>query len=122
MSKEGQKSLILKPTRGFGGRGVFKVETKEQYLKEEKNIKEEYCVTPFFEHICELRFIIFKRKVEIMHLKYNSETNIIRPKLKKEEKPKITLSAIRKMKNEAIKVAEIMKYDFIAVDYLVAKD
>lgn len=117
-SKHGALPVILKPINSYNSRGLYMCSSLEEVLeKKDKMENELYCISTFYPHFLEIRFIIFGGKVQLLYPKYE---NPFQSEFKRN--PHIKLSQIRKMKKEALRSADALGFDFVAVDFLVSKD
>lgn len=120
-SVNGTKPVVLKPIASFGGKGVIKCDNYESFCAAMFTVyQEQYCISTFFDHVFELRMLVFLNKVELICPKYDNPLNPLRPALPTAYP--FPLSRFKAMQQEALKVAKVLHYDFIAIDFLVAED
>jgi glutathione synthase/RimK-type ligase-like ATP-grasp enzyme len=120
-SNEGQYKVVVKPIDGKKGEGLVAIDSLEQLetysLSAPKDKR--YCISSFFEHQCELRFVLFRQQVEFYYLKPNNEGNVLRPLL--DNSFKVDEELIFKMKELAKRAACSLGFDYLAVDFLIGE-
>lgn len=118
-SKNGTKDVILKPLNGFASKGVYRCRTlKEVTKKLLLHTNERYGISPYFPHDSELRLVIFKGKLEFYSNHPDSDKHT---SSNRHLSHPISFSRLKKMKTQAEKIASIMNYDFVVVDFLVSE-
>ncbi|WP_428907995.1 hypothetical protein [Niallia sp. Krafla_26] len=120
-SEKGTKKVVLKPIDGNKSKGLTSFETLEELEEFAKTIPKEkrYCISSFFPHLCELRFILFRKKAELYHLKPNNIDNPLRPIIDKQVD--ISDSKLNELREKAEKIAQHLGFDYIAVDFLIGE-
>jgi glutathione synthase/RimK-type ligase-like ATP-grasp enzyme len=120
-SNNGKEKVVVKPLDGKKGEGLVAIDSLEQLedysLSSPKDKR--HCISSFFEHRCELRFVLFRQQVEFYYLKPNNTVNVLRPHLDSSYKVKEEL--ISKMKELAERAACSLGFDYLAVDFLVGE-
>jgi glutathione synthase/RimK-type ligase-like ATP-grasp enzyme len=120
-SNDGKYKVVIKPIDGKKGEGLVAIDSLEQLedysLSSPKDKR--YCISSFFEHQCELRFVLFRQEVEFYYLKPNNADNVLRPILENTFEVKEEL--IFKMKKLAERAACSLGFDYVSVDFLVGE-
>jgi glutathione synthase/RimK-type ligase-like ATP-grasp enzyme len=120
-SNNGQEKVVVKPLDGKKGEGLVALNSLEQLeaysLSAPKDKR--HCISSFFEHRCEMRFVLFRQQVEFYYLKPNNADNILRPLL--DNSYKVEEELIYKMKELAERAACSLGFDYLAVDFLVGE-
>lgn len=120
-SFNGIKQIVIKPINSFGAEGAKRCSSLNSFLTSVDERKgDNLSISAFFEHVAELRFIVFQGKIEIIHPKYDNPKYLIEPNF--DSTFQIGLKRFKRMKTIALNVADILKYDFLVVDFLVSKD
>jgi glutathione synthase/RimK-type ligase-like ATP-grasp enzyme len=120
-SNGGQNQVVIKPIESKKGEGLVVFDSLEQLEAYSHSAPKEirYCISSLFEHLCELRFVLFRQQVEFYYLKPNNADNVLRPHLDSSHKVKEEL--ISKMKEQAERAACSLGFDYLAVDFLVGE-
>lgn len=120
-SNDGQNKVVVKPIDGKKGEGLVAIDSLEQLVDYSNSAPKDnrYCISTFFEHQCELRFVLFRQQVELYYLKPNNVDNVLRPLL--DNSFKVNEDLIFKMKELARRAACCLGFDYLAVDFLVGE-
>lgn len=120
-SNNGQEKVVVKPLDGKKGEGLVALNSLEQLEAYSLStpMDKRHCISRFFEHRCELRFVLFRQQVEFYYLKPNNADNILRPILENTFEVKEEL--IFKMKKLAERAACSLGFDYVSVDFLVGE-
>lgn len=120
-SNDGQNKVVVKPIDGKKGEGLVAIDSLEQLEDYSQSApkKNRYCISSFFEHKCELRFVLFRQQVEFYYLKPNNVDNVLRPLL--DNSFKVDEELIFKMKELARRAACSLGFDYLSVDFLVGE-
>jgi glutathione synthase/RimK-type ligase-like ATP-grasp enzyme len=121
-SNNGQEKVVVKPLDGKKGEGLVALNSLEQLEAYSLSAPKEkrHCISSFFEHRCELRFVLFRQQVEFYYLKPNNTDNVLRPHL--DSSYKIKEELISKMKELAERAAFSLGFDYLAVDFLIREN
>jgi glutathione synthase/RimK-type ligase-like ATP-grasp enzyme len=120
-SNNGQNKVVVKPIDGKKGEGLVAIDSLKQLEDYSHSAPKEdrYCISSFFEHQCELRFVLFRHQVEFYYLKPNNVENALRPLL--DHSFKVDEELIFKMKEQARRAACCLGFDYVAVDFLIGE-
>jgi glutathione synthase/RimK-type ligase-like ATP-grasp enzyme len=120
-SNNGQNKVVVKPIDGKKGEGLVALDSLEQLAEYSLHAPKDkrYCISSYFEHQCELRFVLFRQKVEFYYLKPNNADNPLRPYL--EHPIKVDEDLIFIMKELAQKAAISLGFEYLAVDFLIGE-
>jgi glutathione synthase/RimK-type ligase-like ATP-grasp enzyme len=121
-SNDGQNKVVVKPIDGKKGEGLVAFDSLRQLEAYSHTAQKDkrYCISSFFEHQCELRFVLFRQKVEFYYLKPNNVDNVLRPIL--ENTFEVKEEFILKMKELAERTAYSLGFDYLSVDFLIGED
>jgi glutathione synthase/RimK-type ligase-like ATP-grasp enzyme len=120
-ANDGNNIVIVKPIDGKKGDGLMAIDSLEQleayslFASEEKR----YCISSYFQHRCEIRFVLFLQTVQFYYLKPNNAENVLRPVL--DNTFKVNEELIFKMKELAERAACCLGFDYVSVDFLVGE-
>ncbi|MFD2442594.1 hypothetical protein ACFSO7_01090 [Bacillus sp. CGMCC 1.16607] len=118
-ANESNPRIVLKPIDGNKSEGLLYYDS----LKELEDFSiiapknKRYCISSYFAHLCEIRFILFRNSVEFYYLKPNNESNHLRPIIDKT----INLheDTISKLRNLAEKASVSLGFDYLSIDFLI---
>jgi glutathione synthase/RimK-type ligase-like ATP-grasp enzyme len=121
-SNDGHDKVVVKPIDGKKGEGLVAIDSLEQLEEFSNSAPKEnrYCISSFFEHQCELRFVLFRQQVEFYYLKPNNVDNVLRPLL--DHSFMVEEDLIFKMKELAKRSASSLGFDYLAVDFLIREN
>jgi glutathione synthase/RimK-type ligase-like ATP-grasp enzyme len=123
-SNDGQNKVIVKPIDGKKGEGLMAIDSLEQLEAYAYSLsaptEKRYCISTYFQHQCELRFVLFRQEVQFYYLKPNNPDNVLRPFLGSsfEVKEELTFG----MKELAERAAYSLGFDYLAIDFLVGEN
>lgn len=113
--------VIVKPIDGKKGDGLVVFDTLEQLEQYSLSAPKtrRHCISSYYPHQCEIRFILFQKKVEMYHFKPNNPNNPLRPYLN--ESFTLDATVLLNLKNLAEKTALCLGFNYLAVDFLVSE-
>jgi glutathione synthase/RimK-type ligase-like ATP-grasp enzyme len=120
-ANDGSNKVIVKPIDGKKGDGLMAIDSLEQLEVYSQSASEEkrYCISSYFQHQCEIRFVLFRQAVQLYYLKPNNTENLLRPVL--DNTFKVNEELIFKMKELAERAACCLGFDYVSVDFLVGE-
>jgi glutathione synthase/RimK-type ligase-like ATP-grasp enzyme len=120
-ANDGNNIVIVKPIDGKKGDGLMAIDSLEQLEAYSLSASEEkrYCISSYFQHRCEIRFVLFLQTVQFYYLKPNNAENVLRPVLNNTFK--VNEELIFKMKELAERAACCLGFDYVSVDFLVGE-
>jgi glutathione synthase/RimK-type ligase-like ATP-grasp enzyme len=120
-SEGGQTNVVVKPIDGKKGEGLISINSSEGlhsfFISAPRNRR--YCISSYFPHQCEVRFVVFQNIVQFHYLKPNNRDNPLRPFLT--ENVQLNEPQLTKLKTLAEKAAKCLGFDYIAIDFLIGK-
>jgi glutathione synthase/RimK-type ligase-like ATP-grasp enzyme len=120
-ANDGSNKVIVKPIDGKKGDDLMAIDSLEQLEAYSLSASEEkrYCISSYFQHRCEIRFVLFRQTVQFYYLKPNNAENVLRPVL--DNTFKVNEELIFKMKELAERAACYLGFDYVSVDFLVGE-
>jgi glutathione synthase/RimK-type ligase-like ATP-grasp enzyme len=120
-ANDGSNKVIVKPIDGKKGDDLMAIDSLEQLEAYSLSASEEkrYCISSYFQHRCEIRFVLFRQTVQFYYLKPNNADNVLRPVL--DNTFKVNEELIFKMKKLAERAACYLGFDYVSVDFLVGE-
>jgi glutathione synthase/RimK-type ligase-like ATP-grasp enzyme len=118
-SEDGNRKVVVKPIDGKKGENIHTFDNLEALksfiLSAPRN--RPYCISGYFAHTCEIRFLLFRQNVELSFFKPNNADNPLRPFLT--DSFQLDEQRFAKLKVLAEKAARCLGFDYIAIDFLI---
>ena len=120
-SEKGKKKVVLKPIDGNKSEGLMSFDTLEGLEEFARTISKEkrYCISSYFPHRYELRFVLFRYKAELHYPKPNNVNNPLRPI--NETRVDISREMLYELQEISENIAKSLGFDYLAVDFLIGE-